>query len=160
IVTPTGTGWVDPAAIDTLEYLHRGDIASVVVQYSYLESAFALLLEPEHGRESAQALFADVYGRWTELPRDDRPALYLHGLSLGALHSDASFDIYDIVGDVFDGALWSGPPFRSETWRTATARRVPESTAWLPRFRDSKIIRFTNQQNQLEIPGVDRKSVV
>ncbi|HVJ00546.1 MAG TPA: alpha/beta-hydrolase N-terminal domain-containing protein, partial [Sphingomonas sp.] len=24
IIMPTGTGWVDPAAIDTLEYLHRG----------------------------------------------------------------------------------------------------------------------------------------
>jgi uncharacterized membrane protein len=38
LATPTGTGWVDPAAQDTVEYLHRGDIASVAVQYSYLNS--------------------------------------------------------------------------------------------------------------------------
>jgi uncharacterized membrane protein len=154
IVTPTGTGWVDPGSISTLEYLHRGDIASVAVQYSYLASAFALLLEPEHGAETARALFADVYERWKRLPRDRRPALYLHGLSLGALHSDASFDIYDVVGDVFDGALWSGPPFRSETWRSATERRAADSPAWLPRFRDGTIIRFTNQEDRLDIPGV------
>ncbi|HEX6995257.1 MAG TPA: alpha/beta-hydrolase family protein [Gammaproteobacteria bacterium] len=154
IVTPTGTGWVDPGSISTLEYLHRGDVASVVVQYSYLASAFALLLEPDHGAETARTVFADVYGHWTRLPRDRRPALYLHGLSLGALHSDASFDIYDVIGDVFDGALWSGPPFRSETWRSTTERRARGSSAWLPRFRDGSIIRFTNQQNVLDIAGV------
>jgi uncharacterized membrane protein len=115
LITPTGTGWVDPGAIDTVEYLHRGDIASVTVQYSYLASALALLLEPEHGAETAEAVFAEVYGYWTSLPRDRRPALYLHGLSLGSLHSDGSFEIYDVVGDPFNGALWSGPPFRSET---------------------------------------------
>src|SRR5690606_29058108 len=77
IITPTGTGWVDPGAIDTLEYLQHGDVASVAVQYSYLASALALLLEPEHGLETSRALFADVYGHWTQLPHDRRPALYL-----------------------------------------------------------------------------------
>lgn len=154
VITPTGTGWIDPGAVDTVEYLHRGDIASVAVQYSYLASALALLLEPEHGAETAQALFEAVYGYWTRLPHDRRPALYLHGLSLGALHSDNAFEIYDVVGDVFQGALWSGPPFRSETWRSATDERVPGSPAWLPRFRDSSVIRFTNQHDRLGIPGV------
>jgi len=154
IVTPTGTGWVDPAAIDTVEYLHRGDIASVAVQYSYLESALALLFEPEQGEETAERLFEKVYGHWSKLPRDRRPALYLHGLSLGSLNSDASFDIYDVVGDVFQGALWSGPPYGHATWRSATKRRDTGSPAWLPRFRGGTVIRFTNQRNHLEMPGV------
>src|SRR5690606_21958493 len=25
VATPTGTGWLDPGAVDTVEYLHRGD---------------------------------------------------------------------------------------------------------------------------------------
>ena len=154
VVTPTGTGWIDPGAIDTLEYLHRGDVASVAVQYSYLASALALLVEPEHGEEQAQTLFADVYAHWTKLPPDRRPALYLYGLSLGALHSDRSFEIYDVIGDVFQGALWTGPPYRSDTWRSVTERRVPGSPAWLPRFRDSTVIRFTDQYDRLDIPGV------
>src|SRR5690606_36676478 len=54
----------------------------------------------------------------------------------------------------FDGALWSGPPFRNETWRSVTERRVQGSPAWLPRFRDSSIIRFTDQNNRLDLPGV------
>lgn len=154
LITPTGTGWVDPGAINTVEYLHRGDIASVAVQYSYLASAISLLVEPENGAETAQALFTAVYGHWTELPHESRPRLYLHGLSLGALNSDRSFHIYDVVGDPFHGALWSGPPFRSETWRAATQQRVPGSPAWLPLFRDSTVIRFTNQENRLAMPGV------
>ncbi len=153
IIVPTGTGWVDPAAMDTVEYLHHGDIASVAMQYSYLTSWLSLLVEPEYGAESAKALFREVYGYWTTLPRDKRPKLYLHGLSLGALNSQISADIFDIVADPFQGALWSGPPFESVTWRAVTAAREPQSPAWLPKFRDSSIIRFTNQNNALDIPG-------
>lgn len=150
LVTPTGTGWIDPGAMDSVEYLHRGDIASVAVQYSYLASAISLVVEPENGAETAQALFNAVYGHWSSLPRDRRPRLYLYGLSLGALNSDRSFDLYDVVGDPFDGALWSGPPYRSETWRAATRERVPGSPAWLPRFRDGSVIRFTDQHDRLD----------
>ena len=49
LVMPVGTGWVDPAAVDTLEYLHGGDVASVALQYSYLTSVLSLWIEPEYG---------------------------------------------------------------------------------------------------------------
>lgn len=153
IIVPTGTGWVDSAAMDPLEYLHRGDVASVALQYSYLSSWLSLLVEPEYGSESAKALFREVYGYWTTLPHDKRPKLYLHGLSLGALNSQISADIFDVIADPFQGALWSGPPFESATWRAVTAGRDPQSPAWLPKFRDSSIIRFTNQENRLDISG-------
>lgn len=152
IVTPTGRGWIDPAAMDTLEYLHAGDVASVAVQYSYLPSWLSLLVEPSYGVETARELFVAIYEYWTKLPHPVRPRLYLFGLSLGALNSDLSADLFDIVADPFQGALWSGPPFNSRTWRFATQGRTPGSPAWLPRFRDSSIIRFTNQENALDIP--------
>ncbi|MEF0944175.1 alpha/beta hydrolase [Rhizobium sp. BR 362] len=153
IIVPTGTGWVDPAAMDTLEYLHRGNVASVALQYSYLSSWLSILVEPEYGAESARALFREIYGYWTTLPHDRRPKLYLHGLSLGALNSQLSTDLLDVVGDPYQGALWSGPPYQSEMWRTVTEGRLPGSPAWLPRFRDGSIIRFTNQDNALNFPG-------
>lgn len=84
LVTPTGTGWVDPAALDPVEYLLRGNIASVAVQYSYLPSVLALPTEGAYGAENARALFKAIYGRWTKLPAESRPALYLYGVSLGA----------------------------------------------------------------------------
>lgn len=145
IVIPTGTGWIDPSSITTLEFLHRGDVASVAVQYSYLPSWLTLLTAPLYGAETADALFDAVYGRWTELEPDDRPALFLHGVSLGALNSEQSADLYDVIGDPLAGALWAGPPFRSETWRTMTREREPGSPAWLPRFRDGSVVRFMNQ---------------
>ncbi|MBL0375338.1 alpha/beta-hydrolase family protein [Rhizobium sp. KVB221] len=153
VVVPTGTGWVDEAAIDTLEYLHHGDVASVAVQYSYLASWLSLMVEPEYGAESAKALFREVYRHWTALPHDKRPKLYLYGLSLGALNSQLSVDFFDIVGDPFQGALWSGPPFASRMWTSVTANRDPQTPAWLPRFRDGSIIRFTSQKNALDIAG-------
>lgn len=150
LVTPTGTGWVDPAAHDTVEYLHRGDVATVAAQYSYLNSPLSLLTQAAYGAEMARALFAEVYGHWRELPRESRPRLFLAGLSLGSLNSDLSFDLYDIIDDPFDGALWSGPPFRNETWRRVTTERDPGSPAWLPEFRGRSVVRFMNQEQPLD----------
>jgi len=145
IIVPTGTGWVDPAAMDTLEFLHRGDVASVALQYSYLASWLSLMVEPDNGQAAARALFTEVYSHWKTLPRERRPKLYLYGLSLGALNSQLSTDIYDVVADPFQGALWTGPPFRSQRWRTITDQRQDLSPAWLPRFRDGSLVRFANQ---------------
>jgi uncharacterized membrane protein len=148
VVTPTGSGWVDPAAMDSVEYLHRGDVASVAQQYSYLSSPLSLLLEPEYGSEAAKALFAAVYAYWTTLPHESRPKFYLHGLSLGAMNSEKSAELFEILGDPIQGALWSGPPFEAKTWRRVTERRNPGSPAWLPQFRDGSFVRFMNQYGE------------
>ena len=153
IATPTGTGWLDAAAVDTVEYLHGGDVAIVAMQYSYLFSWLSIFVEPGYGTDAARALFAEVYEHWTSLPRGSRPKLYLHGLSLGALSSESSADLFDVLADPFHGAVWSGPPFPSRFWRSVTDDRHAESPAWLPRFRDGSLVRFTNQENALDIAG-------
>lgn len=145
VITPTGTGWVDPAAMDTVEYLLHGDVASVAVQYSYLNSPLSLLFQPEYGAAAARALFAEVYGYWSTLPKDKRPRLYLHGLSLGAMNSEKSAELFETIGDPIAGALWSGPPFESRIWRAVTENRNEGSPAWLPEFRDGRFVRFMNQ---------------
>lgn len=154
LITPTGTGWIDPGSIETVEYLHRGDIASVAAQYSYLPSPLSIISEEDYGSGMARALFQKVYGYWTELPTETRPKMYLQGLSLGALNSDNSFDLYDIIEDPFHGVLWVGPPFRKTTWLNITENRNPGSPAWLPEFRDGSVVRFANQNGGLK----DRES--
>lgn len=149
LIMPVGTGWVEPAAVDTLEILHHGDVASVAVQYSYLTSWLSLVSEPDIGVETARALFNAVYKRWTAMPRDSRPRLYLHGLSLGAYSSAASTSLYDVLSDPFDGALWVGPPFASAAWRTATANRNTSSPLWRPVIGDSSAVRFANRGAEL-----------
>lgn len=149
LFAPTGTGWVDPAGVEPLEYLHRGNIASVGAQYSYLPSPLSVLADGNYGVESTRALFEEVYGYWRELPATERPELYLFGMSLGAMNLDRSFDFYDIIDAPFAGALWVGPPYRMDTWREITRRREPGSPAWLPRFRDDSVVRFANQDGGL-----------
>ena len=153
VVTPTGTGWVDPAAMDSVEYLHDGAVASVALQYSYLASWLYLLAEPGYGADVARALFKEIYGYWITLPKDSRPKLYLHGISLGATNSEQSTDLIEVMGDPFAGALWSGPPYSSKLWRWLTDRRNPGSPAWLPRFRDGSFVRFMNQHGEADDPA-------
>ena len=155
IATPTGTGWVDDAAVDTLEYLHRGDTAIVAQQYSYLTSYVSLFLEPGYSVSSARALFDVVYEHWKGQPSNTRPRLYLHGLSLGSSGSEQSMSLYMVLGDLIDGAVWSGPPFTNPNWAAFTQGRDPESPYWLPRFGDGSLVRFTNQQNALKIPEAE-----
>jgi uncharacterized membrane protein len=153
VITPTGTGWVDPGAMNSIEYLLDGDVASVAMQYSYLSSPLTLLTQPGYGAESARALFTKVYEHWRSLPNDRRPKLYLHGLSLGAMNSERSAELFEIFEDPVHGALWSGPPFESTIWRRVMERRNAGSPAWLPRFRDGSLVRFINQSGVSVQPG-------
>ncbi|UCA45976.1 alpha/beta-hydrolase family protein [Pseudochrobactrum sp. XF203] len=153
VTIPTGTGWVDEMGIDPVEYLHDGDIASVAVQYSYLASWLSLLVEPGYGSETATALFDEVYDHWTKLPKETRPKLYLYGLSLGAMNSQLSSELFQVLGDPYQGALWSGPPFTSRLWRSITNNRNEGTPEWLPEFRDGSYARFTNQNNALKLPN-------
>ena len=150
VATPTGTGWLDPSAVNTLEYLHGGDTAIVSTQYSYLPSWMTIIVDPKRSIEAAQVLFDEIYAYWKTLPKDDRPKLYLFGLSLGSLGSEVSADLYTIFEDPIQGAVWSGPPFPSTQWSDLTAGRNPGTPAWLPTYRDEAMVRFTAQQNALE----------
>lgn len=149
LIMPVGTGWVEPAAIDTLEFLHAGNVASVAVQYSYLTSWLSLVSEPDIGVETAQTVFNAVYDRWISMPVESRPRLYLHGLSLGAYSSAASTALYDILADPFQGALWVGPPFVTASWRSATMSRDEGSPFWLPRIGNGSAVRFANSGEDL-----------
>jgi uncharacterized membrane protein len=149
VATPTGTGWLDPGAVDTIEYLHAGDTAIVSTQYSYLPSWITILVDPRRSIESADQLFEVVYAYWKTLPKDKRPMLYLQGLSLGSLGSERSADLYTTFEDPIQGALWSGPPFPSIQWNEIVSHRNEGTPAWLPTYRDERLVRFTSQKNAI-----------
>jgi uncharacterized membrane protein len=149
VATPTGSGWLDPSAVDTLEYLHGGDTAIVGMQYSYLPSWLTILVEPDLSRQTAHVLFDEIYDYWTTLPPDGRPKLYLFGLSLGALGCEEAADLKTVFEDPIQGAVWSGPPFPSTQWADITRNRNVGTPSWLPEYRDSSMVRFTGQKNVL-----------
>ena len=70
VVTTTGTGWINPAMIDPLEYMYDGDTAVTAIQYSYLPSWISFIADKAVAQEAGRDLFDDVYARWLEL----RPA--------------------------------------------------------------------------------------
>ncbi len=146
VVMPTGSGWLDPGAMDSLDYITKGDVAAVAVQYSYLPSPVSVVVDPTHGIAEAQALFDRVYRHWTTLPKDDRPRLYLHGLSLGAFLSQETLPLLDVLVDPPHGAMWAGSPFLSDFWRMVVDRRHKDSPAWLPQFGNGSLIRAGNQE--------------
>ncbi|MCH8519044.1 alpha/beta-hydrolase family protein [Candidatus Gracilibacteria bacterium] len=145
LVTPTGTGWIDPKSIKTLELLLRGDVATVGVQYSYLPSWLTLLSDYEAGEESARKIFEVVYTYWSSLPSDERPELYLHGLSLGSRYSENSSDVWDIIADPYNGALWVGPTYGNTLWNRFTRQRNEESSYSSPTYGDDSLVRFFTQ---------------
>jgi uncharacterized membrane protein len=153
VATPTGTGWLDPGAVDTLEYLHEGDTAIVSMQYSYLPSWLTILVDPARSRDSATLLFDEIYTHWKTLPKDSRPRLYVHGLSLGALGSAASADLFTVFEDPIQGGVWSGPPFPSAVWSKFSKYRNPGTPMWLPKFRDGSMLRFTGRECTLPQQG-------
>ena len=69
IATPTGTGWVDNNGIAPLEYMHDGDVATVAVQFFYLQSRLSLI----HSARAVQRKSA-LQVRVSERQRSRRPS--------------------------------------------------------------------------------------
>ncbi len=145
VVVPVGTGWMDPGAHDSLDFMLGGDVATVAVQYSYLTSVLALWAHPSYGVEQARALFDLIYDHWTAMPPDSRPRLYVHGLSQGAFNSQMTLPLLDMLADPIDGAMWAGSPFFSPYWRHVADQRQPGSPAWRPRFGNGSLARAMTQ---------------
>src|SRR6056297_2285674 len=144
VASPTGTGWMDTGSHDPVEYMHGGDIATVAAQYSYLQSPLALILETETGLEQATALQDAVHGHWKTLPKDDRPRLYVHGLSLGAWSSMHATNLFRLLDDPIDGAFWAGPPFPSAFWNYVQRQRELGSPWVRPTIGDGSLVRYAS----------------
>lgn len=145
LASPTGTGWMDPASYDALEYMQDGDVATVAVQYSYLQSPLALIFETDAGLAQTEALMRLVYDHWRGLPVERRPRLYLHGISLGAWSSMHAFNPFQMMNEPVSGAFWAGPPFPSTLWRQANAARQAQSPFVLPQIDQGEVIRYASQ---------------
>ena len=150
VASPTGTGWMDPGAHDSLDFLLGGDVASVGVQFSYLASALALYVHPQKGIDQSRALFQEVYAYWSNLPQDKRPRLFVFGLSQGAFNLQSTLPLLDILGDPINGALWVGSPFLSPNWQIMRDRRRPDSHAWRPQYGNGSLARSMNQNGGLD----------
>jgi len=150
IANTTGSGWLEPQAVDSIEYMYGGDSAIVSTQYSYLPSWIAFLVEKEKAKDSGQALFNAVHDKWSKLPENDRPKLVTYGLSLGAFSAQTAFTSIDDVIKKTDGALFVGSPSDSEEWSKITKNRDSGSPQILPVFQEGKTIRFAANADDIQ----------
>jgi uncharacterized membrane protein len=144
VVTTTGSGWVDPALVDSFEYLSDGDSATVAIQYSYLPSWISYLVDQSKAREAGRALFDAVYAAWSQLPQDQRPRLYVAGESLGSFGGETAFSGEQSMANLTDGALWAGPPNFNALFREFTDHRDAGSPEVQPIYHDGRIVRFAD----------------
>lgn len=161
VVVPTGTGWMNPQLVDSLEYLYNGDTAQVGVQYSYLPSWISFVVDKEKARTAGRELFNQVYDAWKQLPENNRPKLVVSGLSLGSFGAQAAFSGQADLQNRTSGALFMGTPNDTDLWRQLTADREAGSPQIRPIYENGKTIRFgakasdtTNQNPTWDMPRV------
>ncbi|WP_182354356.1 alpha/beta hydrolase [Flaviflexus huanghaiensis] len=150
VATPTGSGWLEPQTIDSIEYLHGGDTAIASMQYAYTPSWVSFIFDEDAPVASATALTDAVHARWSELPEDDRPQLVVYGLSLGAHGGQAAFDDVADLRSRTDGAMFAGSPPSAELWSTLQSQRDEGSPAWQPVLGGGREVRWISKTGDEE----------
>jgi len=131
VASPTGSGYVNYVAAETLEYLTRGDCATVALQYS-LRPSFLSLDRVAMGREQNRALLHALEWRLQGMPEGRRPRLVGFGESLGA-HTMQDAFLHEGVAGLhrvgMDRALFLGTPAGSKwakQWRLDPKKSDPD----------------------------------
>ncbi|HIW92256.1 MAG TPA: alpha/beta-hydrolase family protein [Candidatus Corynebacterium avicola] len=150
IGSATGSGWINQATVDSLEYMYNGDVATVSMQYSYLPSWLSFLVDSERARQAGTALFEAVDAKVQELPERKRPEVVVFGESLGSFGAEAAFGTVPTLSARTDGALFVGPTFNNELWQEIVTHRDAGSRQRLPVYEDGENVRFMSETDDLE----------
>jgi Alpha/beta-hydrolase family/Alpha/beta-hydrolase family N-terminus len=116
VCSPTGTGYVNYAAAGAIEFLTRGDCATLAMQYSQRPSPISLD-RVSNGRSQFTKLMHALTSRMSTIPSEERPTLVIFGESLGAWTSQDAFigqGAQGLVDAGIDFAIWIGTPHESE----------------------------------------------
>jgi uncharacterized membrane protein len=112
VASPTGTGYVNYAAVSILEMLTRGDCSTIALQYSARPSPLSLD-RVKDGRRQMRLLMEALRARLATIPAERRPKLVVFGESLGAWTSQDAFvddGTQGLVDAGVDHAIWIGTP--------------------------------------------------
>ncbi len=148
VVTTTGSGFVEPAAATTIEYMSGGDSAIVAIQYSFLPSWMSYLVDQKRAREAGRDLFDVVYRQWNALPAGQRPKLYAYGESLGSFGGETAFSGEFDLRNRTSGVVFAGPPNFNTLYREFVDNRDPGSREVAPIYRNGRTVRFEEDSSQ------------
>lgn len=146
--SPTGSGYVNYVACETLEYLTRGNCASVSLQYS-VRPSFLSLGRTALGEAQIRSFFNALHWRLSTVPEEQRPRLLLFGESLGSWTGQDAFlgqgvGGYERVG--IERALFIGTPWESK-WHQAY-RSHPELVD-----PDGRVISVATPEEWMALPA-------
>lgn len=150
--SPTGTGYVNYVTVETLEYLTRGDVATVAIQYS-VRPSFLSLDRVSVGRAENAAFLHALRWRLEAVPQERRPRLAIFGESLGAQTGLGVFEGEGAAG--FDRArldrgLFLGTPHATR-WHQQWLR---DPGAMDP---DGVVVEVSSYQEWLALPEEQRQ---
>lgn len=154
LVSPTGTGYVNYVALAALQYLSRGDVATVTMQYSKRPSPLSLAKVPG-AREQNRLLWMEILIRLRDMPEAKRPRVAVFGESLGAHTSQDVFLNWGTIGPSalgIDRALWIGTPYTSGWMHEVTSRDRLDV--------DPDSVTVVNDFGELEDLGPERRSTL
>lgn len=152
IMAATGTGWIDPDAINSMEIVTGGDLTSVVVQYSAVPSWIGFVIDPKTTQVQNDSTVNAILAAWRTKPENQRPELILFGESLGAFGSQAAWPEGSTPQDVtaeIKRIIWVGPPSQSRLWKQWQADRSA-GPMWQPVIGDGLIARTYISAGELE----------
>ena len=139
VISPTGSGYVNYVAVEAAEYMTRGNIASVTMQYSLRPSALSLDRVAE-GRLQYRMLIDAIHNQLAEQPAGQRPRIVIFGESLGAWTSQDAFahrGTQGLLDAAIDRAIWIGTPYMSKWEQEALGSARPDvDRSLLGRFND------------------------
>lgn len=144
IAGTTGSGFIEPSASDSFEYLTGGDSAIISMQYSHLPSWISFLVDQRAARDAGRALFDAVYQQWSVLPADQRPRVYVFGESLGSFALETAFSGEADLRNRTSGGLFVGAPGFNDLFTEFRERRDAGSREIEPVYRGGRTVRFTN----------------
>ncbi|QHD86657.1 hypothetical protein GR168_15665 [Gordonia sp. JH63] len=90
VAVPTGSGWIDPAAVDGFESRFAGDVRVLALPYDDVPSWQAFVSDRSRSADSAIAVVSALTTVLDGVPDRERRRVILYGQSLGAVGADAA----------------------------------------------------------------------
>ena len=152
LASPTGSGYINYIAINTVQYFTLGDCATVTLQYSKRPSPLSLTKVSE-AREQNRLLWMRILSRLRDVPPSERPKVVVFGESLGAHTSQDAFLHWGTLGPQalgLDRGLWIGTPSGSKWSHEITGENRSDA--------DPHLVAVVNDFGQLEALGPERRS--
>lgn len=135
VAVPTGSGWVNPVALEAVERATGGDVATLVLPYAAEPSWLSVAAHPGAHVRSAEALLRALAAHLGAVPPAQRPRLVVLGESLGANGLRAALErVPHVADDVAGGLLVGG---------IGSAHWAPPGRVRLVRHDDDPVVRLS-----------------